>query len=90
MAIAAAGQYVWVAVFIVAVVLFQFRKIYGEVAGGLPLNDGAHNVLLNTITKSNASVATCLTILSYMATAVISSSEAMHYQKSLPSIDGKR
>lgn len=79
LAIVAAGQYAWVALLMVAVVLFLFRKIYGEVVGALPLNCGAYNVLLNTTTKSNASVAACLTILSYMATAVISSSEAMHY-----------
>ncbi|MBO6184124.1 MULTISPECIES: APC family permease [Chryseobacterium group] len=79
LAIVAAGQYAWVALLMVAVVLFLFRKIYGEVVGALPLNGGAYNVLLNTTTKSNASIAACLTILSYMATAVISSSEAMHY-----------
>ena len=83
-----AGQYAWISLLIVAVVLFLFRKIYGEVVGALPLNGGAYNVLLNTTTKSNASVAACLTILSYMATAVISASEAMHYLhdivKSLP------
>jgi len=74
-----AGQYAWVALLVVSAVLFLFRKIYGEVVGALPLNGGAYNVLLNTTSKSNASVAACLTILSYMATAVISSSEAMHY-----------
>lgn len=74
-----AGQFAWISLLIVAVVLFLFRKIYGEVVGALPLNGGAYNVLLNTTTKSNASVAACLTILSYMATAVISASEAMHY-----------
>lgn len=79
LAIVAAGQYAWVALLMVAAVLFLFRKIYGEVVGALPLNGGAYNVLLNTTTKSNASIAACLTILSYMATAVISSSEAMHY-----------
>ncbi len=77
--IAMAGQYAWFSLLIVAGVLFLFRKIYGEVVGALPLNGGAYNVLLNTTTKSNASVAACLTILSYMATAVISASEAMHY-----------
>ncbi len=77
--IAMAGQYAWVALLLVAGVLFLFRKIYGEVVGALPLNGGAYNVLLNTTSKSNASVAACLTILSYMATAVISASEAMHY-----------
>ncbi|MBV6880414.1 APC family permease [Epilithonimonas ginsengisoli] len=79
LAIVAAGQYAWIALLMVAAVLFLFRKIYGEVVGALPLNGGAYNVLLNTTTKSNASIAACLTILSYMATAVISSSEAMHY-----------
>ncbi|TDE18130.1 APC family permease [Dyadobacter psychrotolerans] len=74
-----AGQYAWLALLMVAIVLFLFRKIYGEVVGALPLNGGAYNVLLNTTSKSNASIAACLTILSYMATAVISASEAMHY-----------
>jgi amino acid transporter len=74
-----AGQYAWLALLIVAAVLFLFRKIYGEVVGALPLNGGAYNVLLNTTTKSSASIAACLTILSYMATAVISASEALHY-----------
>lgn len=78
-----AGQYAWIALLIVASVLFLFRKIYGEVVGALPLNGGAYNVLLNTTSKSNASIAACLTILSYMATAVISASEAMHYLHSL-------
>lgn len=78
-----AGQYAWIALLIVALVLFLFRKIYGEVVGALPLNGGAYNVLLNTTSKSNASIAACLTILSYMATAVISASEAMHYLKDL-------
>lgn len=74
-----AGQYAWISLLMVAGVLFLFRKIYGEVVGALPLNGGAYNVLLNTTSKSNASVAACLTILSYMATAVISAVEAMHY-----------
>ncbi len=78
-----AGQYAWLALLIVSAVLFLFRKIYGEVVGAIPLNGGAYNVLLNTTSKSNASVAACLTILSYMATAVISASEAMHYLHTL-------
>ena len=85
--IAMAGQYAWLALLIVSAVLFMFRKIYGEVVGALPLNGGAYNVLLNTTSKGNASVAACLTILSYMATAVISASEAMHYlQHAIPGL----
>lgn len=74
-----AGQYAWISLLLVAVVLFLFRKIYGEVVGALPLNGGAYNVLLNTSSKRLASVAATLTVLSYMATAVISASEGVHY-----------
>ena len=74
-----AGQYAWISLLFVGIVLFLFRKIYGEVVGALPLNGGAYNVLLNTSSKKMASVAAILTVLSYMATAVISASEAMHY-----------
>lgn len=74
-----AGQYAWISLLIVAVVLYLFRKIYGEVVGAIPLNGGAYNVLLNTSSKKMASLAATLTVLSYMATAVISASEGMHY-----------
>jgi amino acid transporter len=74
-----AGQYAWIALLMVGAVLFLFRKIYGEVVGALPLNGGAYNALLNTTSKTTASLAACLTLLSYMATAVISATEAMHY-----------
>lgn len=83
LAIAAAGQYAWVSLLIVAVVLFMFRKIYGEVVGALPMNGGAYNALLNTTNKKTASLAACLTILSYMATAVISGGTAMYYVHTL-------
>ncbi|MCG2459193.1 APC family permease [Flavobacteriaceae bacterium F89] len=79
LAIAFAGQYAWITLLIVSGVLFLFRRIYGEVVGALPLNGGAYNALLNTTSKSMASFAATLTILSYMATAVISGNEAIHY-----------
>jgi len=79
LAIAFAGQYAWITLLIVSIVLFLFRKIYGEVVGALPLNGGAYNALLNTTSKSTASFAATLTMLSYMATAVISGNEAIHY-----------
>jgi amino acid transporter len=78
-----AGKFAWVALLIVAGVLFLYRKIYGEVVGALPLNGGAYNALLNTTSKSVASLAAALTLLSYIATAVISASEAMHYVHAL-------
>ncbi len=79
LAIAFAGQYAWITLLIVAFVLFLFRKIYGEVVGALPLNGGAYNALLNTTSKRMSSIAATLTLLSYMATAVISANEAIHY-----------
>lgn len=74
-----AGQYAWITLLIVSVVLFLFRRIYGEVVGALPLNGGAYNALLNTTSKGTASLAATLTLLSYMATAVISANEGIHY-----------
>ena len=78
-AIVFAGQYAWITLLIVSVVLYLYRKIYAEVVGALPANGGAYNALLNTTSKSVASVAAALTLLSYMATAVISANEAIHY-----------
>ncbi len=75
----AAGPYAFVCLAMVAAMLYLFRNIYAEVGTALPLNGGAYNALLNTTTKFKASVAACLTILSYLATAVISAGEAMHY-----------
>jgi amino acid transporter len=83
LAILYAGKWAPVALLIVAAVLYLFRSIYAEVVGALPLNGGAYNALLNTTSKFRASLAACLTILSYMATAVISASEAMHYVHAL-------
>lgn len=83
LAIIYAGQYAWISLLMVGAVLFLFRRIYGEVVGALPLNGGAYNALLNTTSKSTASLAATLTILSYMATAVISANEAVHYAHSL-------
>ncbi len=79
LSIIAAGRLAPLVLLIVAAVLYLFRPIYAEVVGALPLNGGAYNALLNTTSKFRASIAACLTILSYMATAVISANEAMHY-----------
>ncbi len=74
-----AGFYAPLIFLAVVLVLFVYRKIYGEVVGALPLNGGAYNALLNSSSKFSAALAAGLTILSYMATAVISANEAMHY-----------
>ena len=83
LAIIQGGKWAWLVLVFVAAVLYLFRRIYGEVVGALPLNGGAYNALLNTTSKRLASLAACLTLLSYMATAVISASEASHYAQKL-------
>lgn len=83
LAIIWAGIWAPVALLLVAGLLYLFRFVYAEVVGALPLNGGAYNALLNTTSKFRASMAACLTILSYMATAVISAYEAMHYVHAL-------
>ncbi len=80
---AQAGPYAPVALALVAAVLYLFRSIYAEVGSALPLNGGTYTVLLNTTNKRLAAGAACLTLLSYVATAVISASEAMHYAHNL-------
>jgi len=78
-----AGPFAPIALLIVAGTLYLFRRVYGEVVSALPLNGGAYNVLLNTTTKAKASVAASLTLLSYIATAVISAHTAVHYGANL-------
>ncbi|MEZ4699315.1 MAG: APC family permease [Rhodothermales bacterium] len=76
---AQAGALAPVVLVIVAVVLYFYRRVYAEVGSALPLNGGTYTVLLNTTNKQLAAGAACLTLLSYIATAVISANEAMHY-----------
>jgi amino acid transporter len=78
-----AGRLAPVCLLLVASLLYLFRRIYGEVVGALPLNGGAYNALLNSTTKFKASMAACMTILSYMATAVISAKTAVEYGSTL-------
>jgi len=80
---AQAGALAPVVLLVVAAVLYLFRRIYAEVGSALPLNGGSYTVLLNTTGKRVAAGAAVLTLLSYIATAVISANEAMHYAHNL-------
>jgi amino acid transporter len=64
---------------LVGLVLYLYKKVYTEVVEALPLNGGTYNCLLNCTSKFSAAVAACLTILSYIATAVISAKAGMEY-----------
>ena len=75
-----AGKFAPVALLCIAGLLYLFtgcRRLT------LPVNGGTYNLLLNTTTKGNTSITACLTILSYVTTAVISSTSAMRYLHTL-------
>ena len=80
-AIAAVFAGVLAPVVLLAVVflLYLYKKVYTEVVEALPLNGGTYNCLLNSTSKFAAALAACMTILSYIATAVISSKTAVEY-----------
>ena len=81
--VSAAGVYAPLSMMLIGGMLYLFRSVYGEVGTALPLNGGAYNCLLNTTSKKIASLAACLTILSYMATGVVSATEACDYLQTL-------
>src|SRR3989344_6046841 len=74
-----AGIYAPLVLILVAAVLFLYRAVYREVVEALPINGGAYNCLLNATSKTFASVAGVMTILSYIATGVISAKVAIEY-----------
>lgn len=77
--IADAGIYAPFSILIAIFTLYLYKQIYAEVGTSLPMNGGTFNVLLHTTNKKTASVAACLTILSYVATGVVSATEAVEY-----------
>eukprot|EP00931_Biecheleriopsis_adriatica_P119342 TRINITY_DN9457_c0_g1_i2.p1 TRINITY_DN9457_c0_g1~~TRINITY_DN9457_c0_g1_i2.p1 ORF type:complete len:748 (-),score=117.40 TRINITY_DN9457_c0_g1_i2:221-2464(-) len=83
-----AGVYSPICTALSSLTLFCFRSVYGEVVTALPLNGGIYNLLLNSSSKQTASVAACLTILSYTATGVVSSVSAADYLKCSPMFAG--
>lgn len=71
------------ALLIVGLILYLYRKIYTEVVEALPLNGGAYNCLLNSTRKFTAALSACFTLLSYLTTAVISAKTAAEYIENL-------
>jgi amino acid transporter len=64
---------------LVALVLSFYKRIYAEVVTALPKNGGVFNALIHTTSKGNAALASCLSILSYVATGVVSGLSAVQY-----------
>jgi amino acid transporter len=63
----------------VGLLLLLYKLVYTEVVEALPLNGGAYNCLLNGTSKMVAAIAGVMTLLSYTATAVISSKVGIEY-----------
>jgi len=78
-AILFAGIYAPIIFLLIGLVLWFYKHVYIEVVEALPLNGGAYNCLLNATSKTFASVAGVMTILSYVATSVISAKTAAEY-----------
>ena len=85
-AIAFAGIFAPLILLFIGVVLFFYKSVYTEVVEALPTNGGAYNCLLNASSKTFASVAGTMTLLSYMATAVISGMTAIAYLHSIVAV----
>ena len=82
------GQLSPLCLLLVGCVLYLIKAVAGEAGTAIPLNGGAYNLLLNTTTKPVATMAACLLILSYVATAVVSATECMQYAANLvPGLD---
>jgi len=80
---ATGGQMAPICLMMVSLILWCFRSVYSEAVTALPVNGGAYNILLNTTTKQMAALAACLTLLSYIATGVVSGADAMLYLHTL-------
>lgn len=78
-AILFAGIWAPLVFFAIVLVLWLYKYVYTEVVEALPLNGGAYNCLLNATGKSFAAVAGVMTVLSYIATSVISAKTASEY-----------
>ncbi len=63
----------------VTIMLYYFRSVYNEVVTALPVNGGTYNLLLNTSSKKTAAFVSCLSILSYTATCIVSAFDAVIY-----------
>jgi len=78
-AILFAGIYAPLVLLGIGFVLYLYKKVYTEVVEALPVNGGAYNCLLNGTSKIVAAMAGVMTLLSYVATAVISAKVGVEY-----------
>lgn len=70
-------------IFIVCLLMWMFKRTYEEGIAMSPYNGGAYVMVLRTIGRRAAVLVGSLTILSYLATAAVSSLAGAHYITSL-------
>lgn len=85
-AIGVVGVYAPLILLAIGIVLLLYKGVYREVIEALPVNGGAYNALLNGTSKNIAATAGILTILSYIATCVISGKTAVSYLSTIAPI----
>ncbi len=85
-AIGISGVYSPLILLVIGIVLLLYKGVYREVVEALPVNGGAYNALLNGTSKNVAATAGVLTILSYIATCVISGKTAVEYLHAIVNI----
>lgn len=78
-AILFAGIYAPLILLLICFVLYLYKKVYTETVEALPVNGGVYNCLLNGTSKTLAAIAGVMTLLSYLATAVISAKVSVEY-----------
>ena len=84
-----AGKMAPLSLLLVSVMLYFFRFVYAEVVTAMPLNGGSYTALNNTTSKRVAAMAACLSLISYVATAVVSAESAVQYLQLLaPALGG--
>lgn len=74
-----AGIYAPLVLLLIAFVLWLYKSVYTEAVEALPVNGGAYNCLLNGTSKTFAAIAGVMTILSYIATSVLSAKVGIEY-----------
>ncbi len=79
LAILFAGVWAPVVLLLIVFVLLLYKKVYTEVVEALAVNGGCYTGTLNAVGKKPASVMGLLTLLSYVATAVISAKIGAEY-----------
>lgn len=86
-AIMYSGVYAPLVFLAVAGVLYFYKSVYVEVVEALPINGGVYNCLLNSTSKTIAALTGTITLLTYVATAVLSAKIAVEYLATILPID---